>query len=259
MLSRWLAFLVWALVAASAVAWGLRLAVSPPPVPADTVVAWPRVVAAGDLTPLFGVPPPPPAPEVAAAAAPPPERSRFQLVGVVAPASSAAARQGVALIGVDGKMPRTFRVGAAIDGELALLSVQQRVVAIGPRQGPASITLELPPLPPAATGVPVGATLPVAASPSTQPPAMRTPFPGITPPTMQPTPSMPPQAQPGAAAGLPPGGGLPAALRLRALRPTGSASGAVAPPLPVPGQPGGPVVEMPPADIVPQQGANVIR
>ena len=48
-------------------------------------------------------------------------------------------------------------MGAVIDGEHVLKSVQSRAVAIGPRNGVATVSLELPPLPPPATGVPTPA------------------------------------------------------------------------------------------------------
>lgn len=202
MLSRWSAFLVWALVAASGVAWGLKLFAQPLSAPAQTVVAAPAMAAGGDLTRLFGAEPPPPV--AAAAPPPPPESSRFQLIGVVAAPSAAARSQGVALIAVDGKLPRAFKVGAVIDGEHVLKSVQSRAVAIGPRNGVATVSLELPPLPPPATGVPT--------------PAAGVPVPGV-----QPAPVFVPP--PGQNLGAPimgvPGINNPNALRQRQARAAG--------------------------------------
>jgi general secretion pathway protein C len=152
MVSRWTALLVWALVAACGVFWGLKLFAQPLTAPPQTQVAAPAVATGGDLSRLFGAEPPPPV--AAAAPPPPPESSRFQLIGVLAAPSAAAQSQGVALIAVDGKLPRAFKVGAVIDGEHVLKSVQPRAVAIGPRNGVATVSLELPPLPPPATGVP---------------------------------------------------------------------------------------------------------
>lgn len=161
MFARLSAFVVWALVAAAAVAWGLKLAAKPLVAPAQTLLAAPAPAAGGDWSRLFGAAPPPPAePAAAAAPLPPPESSRFQLIGVVAPRSSSATTQGVALIAVDGKAPRAYRVGAVIEGEQVLRSVQQRAVSIGPRRGEPTLTLELPPLPPPATGVPVAGGAP---------------------------------------------------------------------------------------------------
>src|SRR5205085_10798602 len=95
---------------------------------------------------LFGA-----APVATVAAAPPPEVvSRFRLTGVMAPKRPGA--EGVALIAIDGKLPRAFRVGAPIDGELVLQSVSLRTAAIGPSQGKPAVVLELPPFQAAATG-----------------------------------------------------------------------------------------------------------
>lgn len=152
MLARWSSLLIWALVAASGVFWALKLWARPLTAPAQTQVAVAAPAAGGDLSRLFGAEAPPPALE---AAAPPPESSRFQLIGVVAPRLAGAQSQGVALIAVDGKAPRAFRVGAVVDGEHVLKSVQSRAVAIGPRVGAATVSLELPALPPPSTGVPM--------------------------------------------------------------------------------------------------------
>ena len=135
-----MAFLVWAGVAGSAVFWGLKLFVRPLAVPAQALVAVQPAVTTADLSPLFGVPPPPPATELAP---PPPEASRFQLLGVVAGVAADARSQGVALMAVDGKTPRAYRVGAAIDEGLVLQSVQARKVDIGPRGGVVDVEADL--------------------------------------------------------------------------------------------------------------------
>ena len=65
------------------------------------------------------------------------------LVGVVAGRS----RGGAALISVDGKPARPFRVGSAIDEGLWLSSVEgRRAVIAATAAGPALLTLELPAL-----------------------------------------------------------------------------------------------------------------
>lgn len=170
MLLRSLTFGVWALVAASAVAWGVKLTARPLPVPPGTAVATTTVATAADLTPLFGATAPPPVVVAETAPPPPPESSRFQLIGVVA-ARHAARAQGVALIAVDGKTPRAYRVGAVVDGELVLQAVHARAATIGPRGGVALVSLELPPLPPPATGVPgaAPAAMPMGAMPAAVP------------------------------------------------------------------------------------------
>lgn len=234
MLSRWLTFVVWALVAAAATAWGLRLLARPEPVPAQAQVAAPRLAAGADMARLFGAPPPEPVAVVAQAAPPPAERARFQLVGVLAAQPSAARAQGVALIAVDGKQARAYRVGHRIDGEMALLEVRPRGVEIGVPKGASSISLELPALPPPATGIPGGSSATAAAPlalPPTAAPSVAAPVPGasvVPAPAAVPFPQavVPQLAQPGAVVpgvvqqpGLVPGGGVPLpAQRLRSLR-----------------------------------------
>jgi general secretion pathway protein C len=129
--------LLWAAAAASAVAWGLRLGAP---------------AAQGQLAGSSYRPPPPADPALVArllgqaqgsapAAAAPPLSSRFSLVGVVAGRS----QQGAALISVDGRPAKPFRVGSFVDEGLVLQSVQQRraVLAASP-DGPAVVTLDMP-------------------------------------------------------------------------------------------------------------------
>lgn len=150
MLARLCAFVIWALVAASAVFWGLRLLVRAPAAPPHAVTLGDAAALRVDLTRLLGAAPV--APQVAVAVAE--ASSRFRLIGIMAPRASAAVgrRGGVALIAVDGKLPRAYAVGASLDGALVLQSVSLRTAVIGPSQGAATVTLELPPLPAAATG-----------------------------------------------------------------------------------------------------------
>jgi len=151
---------VWLLVAASTVFWGFKLFVRAPAAPAQTQLAGAPPAAQVDLTRLLGAEV---VPVVTDAAPPPLADARFQLVGVVAP--RAGAHGGVALIAVDGKPARAYRVGSVIDGETVLQAVQSRGASLGQRGAPASMALTLPPLPVAATG-----TLPAAgAAPRVQP------------------------------------------------------------------------------------------
>lgn len=195
-----LAFGVWAAVAAVAAYWGLKLGARPLAVPTQAAVAGPSRAADADLTRLFGAAP---AAAVAEAAPPPPESARFQLLGVAAPRDprpgagpdAAPAAGGVALIALDGKPPRAYRTGAVIDGDLVLQAVVARGVSIGPRGGAALVSLELPPLPPPATGVPAAATgVPVPSTvPVPQglpgPAALTQPAPGLPPPQVLPNPA----------------------------------------------------------------------
>ena len=146
--------MVWALVAASGLFWALRLFVVPAPVPPRTTVASNAPAVGGDLTRLFGVDAPPPTPQAAVES---PAESRFQLIGVVAAQPRGAAREGVALIAVDGKAPKAFRVGAVVEGQTILKSVAARGATLGTRDGATPVNLTLNPLPPAATGTLPGA------------------------------------------------------------------------------------------------------
>ncbi len=141
--------MIWALVAGAALFWGLRLLVSAAPVAPNTPVAAIGPAARGDLTRLLGSDPPPPA--VAVAAEAPPD-ARFQLIGVVAPRAQAAAREGLALIAVDGKPAKAYRVGAVIEGQTILKSVAARGAMLGPRDGAPQVTLTLTPPTAANTG-----------------------------------------------------------------------------------------------------------
>jgi general secretion pathway protein C len=130
-------FVLWALVAASAVFWGMKLISGSgsgpiaPPAP-NASPADPAAVAR-----LLGATP------TAAATAPVASlSSRFSLLGIVAEADGG----GAALISVDGKPPKPYRVGAAVDEGLVLQSVQARRAAIGASlQASPAVTLELPP------------------------------------------------------------------------------------------------------------------
>lgn len=200
MLARTAAFAAWALVAATAVFWGLRLFVAAPPAPPYAVAVGESTAQRGDLGRLLGVTPR----EVAAPAAAAPElAARFRLLGVMAarPPSSG----GFATIAVDGKPARTFAVGAVLDGDLVLQTVSLRSAAIGPKEGAAALTLEVPPLPSAATGSlpPVALDMVRPAGPPPTPaPAIALPgqvLPGQVLPGQ-----MPPPPQP-----LPPGARMP--------------------------------------------------
>lgn len=150
-ITRLAALGLWLLVAACAAFWGLKLFVRAAPVPpqAATVASGPAL--RGDLTRLLGTAPEvqEEEPTVVAAAA------RFRLLGVVAPRSPRAGGEGLALIAVDGKPAKAYRVGAAIEGDLVLQRVRARGADLGARGAPsAAVALEVAALPAAATGRP---------------------------------------------------------------------------------------------------------
>ena len=148
MLAKTSAFLIWAAVAGTAVFWGLHLFGTPPEAPPHAQAAPVAPVLRADLGRVLGADP-----ALLAAApdkpAPTAEQSRFQLVGVIA-----SGQTGWATIAVDGKPPRTYRVGHVVDGSSVLQKVVARGVEIGPRGGAPVVSLQLTPPPPAATGRP---------------------------------------------------------------------------------------------------------
>ena len=195
MLVRLFAFVVWALVAATAVFWGLRLLTHAQSAPAHAVVVGDSVAARSDLSRLLGA-----AAVVAPlqAAASAEGGSRFKLLGIMAPKVRASASttgsstNGVALIAVDGRLPRAYTVGAPVDGDLVLQAVTLRTADIGKAAGAPTVRLELPVLPLAATGAlppaatqsaTMGAGVAVAATtPRPVPPLLP---PNVPPPVMQ--------------------------------------------------------------------------
>jgi general secretion pathway protein C len=140
--SRWAVagstFLLWALVAGSAVFWGLKMSARSAAVSAPVATRAPAPADPVALARLLGAAP---AANDGAAPAAPALASRLALVGVVASAS----QHGAALISVDGKPAKPFRVGATIEEGLLLQSVQgRRAVVSGSAAGPGGLTLELP-------------------------------------------------------------------------------------------------------------------
>jgi general secretion pathway protein C len=138
--SRWAVagatFVLWALVAASTVYWGLKLTSPTGAAPAaPPVVRMPPAADPVAVARLLGAAP--------ASAAPAPSlASRFALLGVVASRS----QRGAALIAVDGKPAKPFRVGAVIDEGIVLKSVEARRAVLASSDGSPALTLELPPL-----------------------------------------------------------------------------------------------------------------
>jgi general secretion pathway protein C len=126
---------VWGAVAFSAVTWGLRWsATGAAPSNATTAAqALPELDVSAAARSLGAAP-------VQAAAAPT-LASRFQLQGVMAGGPNA----GAALIVVDGKAAKPYRVGAVVADGLVLQSAQGRRVTLGAAMdGPQTLVLELP-------------------------------------------------------------------------------------------------------------------
>lgn len=132
-------FALWGLAAASAALWGLKLGGNSTPVLAPLPPARAVVTAdPGAIARLLGG-----APSMASAAPQPTFASRFQLVGVVAGERSGG---GAAVISVDGRPARPYRVGTRIDEGLVLQSVRGRSASIAASMTtPPVLTLALPP------------------------------------------------------------------------------------------------------------------
>jgi general secretion pathway protein C len=137
---RGTSFALWALVGISVVYWGLKLGgtgrSANVPIPAL------RAVAPSDPAALARLLGSAPSTLPAAGALVPSLASRFQLVGVVAGIRSGA---GAALIAVDGRPAKSFRVGTIVAEGMVLQSVRGRQAMLGAAMGgPAAVTLDLP-------------------------------------------------------------------------------------------------------------------
>jgi len=126
---------VWAALAFSAVSWGLRWSaggamqgvamVAPQTLPDVDTAAAARSLGALPVQALA-------APTLA---------SRFQLMGVLDGGPNA----GAALIAVDGKPAKPFRVGATVADGLVLQGTEAKRVSLGAGpQGPSALMLDLP-------------------------------------------------------------------------------------------------------------------
>lgn len=167
MASRIAALLIWAAVAASLAYWGLRWLAPPVGVPRNASPVTLETGVRGDIQRLLTGPVrtegPQANPSAASALA-----SRIKVIGVMAPAPGQSA--GVALLSVDGKPPKAIRVGGLVDGEMVLQDLSQRSARIGPQDGSNFLTIDLPGLPPPATG-----TLPPPSGVTQTPPGQGSP------------------------------------------------------------------------------------
>ena len=169
-LSRFVTLAVWTLAAISVAWWSLKFVGSS----ASTMTAPAlSVPAAGgdpaDLAKAFGPPIAIPVAAVAAAAAAIDPGTRFALVGVVANRASS----GIALISVDGKAARPYRVGSQVEDSYKLKSVAARSAVLEPSAAAgAAFTLELAPV--------AGAASPGLSPPlALPPPPLPDPSPGV--------------------------------------------------------------------------------
>lgn len=148
---RLAAFVLAALAAASATYWFLKFQTGS--TPGDAVV----IAGAGDQvinppdTPVLARALGADAASAVRAAQPANEPARVNVVsrmalqGVIASGS----RAGTALIAIDGKPARPYRVGSRVEGDLLLQAVTAKQALLAPQlTGPASATLELTPAKP---------------------------------------------------------------------------------------------------------------
>jgi general secretion pathway protein C len=161
---RLITALLWALAAASVVYWGLRL--SGAGATRRTAPATAHDAPAGDasarLAAMARVLGATPSTEAAPVASAP---TRFGLLGVVAQGS-----RGAALLVIDGKPARPYRVGTQLEEGLLLQSVGPRhVVLAASAGGPALHRLELP------GPMAANSAAPAAAGPATTAPLISTP------------------------------------------------------------------------------------
>lgn len=142
-LSRSVTFAVWTLVAISVTWWSLKFVGASATTTATALSAPAPGSDPAYLAKVFG---PPIAASMAAVAAAPAAidpGTRFALTGVVADRASS----GVAIISVDGKAPRPYRVGSQIEESYKLKSVATRSAVLEPSApAGAPFTLELAPV-----------------------------------------------------------------------------------------------------------------
>jgi len=129
-------FLLWGLAALCVAYWALKLLGAASGVSATPpVLRTPPSVDTAAVARLLG------GSAAAESPAAPSLASRFALQGIVADRRGA----GAALIAIDGKPARPFRVGMQLEEGLVLQSVQGRRALLGERwDGPTTLSLELP-------------------------------------------------------------------------------------------------------------------
>lgn len=166
--NRFATFVIWLLAAGCVVYWALKFVRGPVAPPASSVAAPPSGGGHSDAQALArglggGQAPASSGTAIVAAATSVFQAARFVLTGVVV--QKASNQRGVALIAVDGKPPRPYRVGAQLAEGVVLHSVSagKAMLAASTDAAPA-LSLELPQLSSAIAGTavalrPVMATL----------------------------------------------------------------------------------------------------
>jgi general secretion pathway protein C len=135
-----LAGLLWLVAGLSAGYWALQAWGRSPVTPVPAAVSAPPVIDAALLARALGALPA----ATPSAGAAPAAATRYDLQGVVA----VGTERGAALIAVDGQPARPFGLGAEVTAGLVLQAVTAQQVRLGPAlQGPALLTLDMPPKP----------------------------------------------------------------------------------------------------------------
>lgn len=133
---------MWVLASASIVFWGLRIAAPPESAAPPALVSGPIAVDTAEVAKAFGA-------TTTRASLTPDAGNRFVLLGVV----SDEEQRGAALIAVDGKAPRPFRIGQQVGDGYILQAVDVRAAKLGAgADTPTLLTLQMP-KPEAAAGV----------------------------------------------------------------------------------------------------------
>lgn len=151
MVSRLFSFITWALCALGLAYWGMAWMASPLPVPAHALSVGLSDMPKTDPQRLLSLSEQAAAPEESSVS-PSAVSQRVQLVGLMAGTPNHAAA-GIALLVVDGKPAKAYRVGQSIDAELVVLSISRQGVNIGVPGDPTGVTLAAQSLPPPNTGI----------------------------------------------------------------------------------------------------------
>jgi general secretion pathway protein C len=183
---------VWALVAACAVFWAMRLwSGAPSGAGAPVARSAPAAADPAVLGQLLGaVPATAASPELPVAA---PLGSRFAVSGVIAQDRHRFGPAGLAVIAIDGKPARIYRVGDRVEEGYVLQSVGTKsVVLASDMKAPAALTLALPQAGsvrtrgnlPAPAAAPMALPIPGAGLPAGQPNAPLVPQISLSPPPL---------------------------------------------------------------------------
>ncbi len=129
--------LLWLTAAMLTGYWLLHLWGRAPLTPVAAIAGNPPQADVSAVARVLGASPEP----VASVPVAPPLSSRFRLLGLV----GQPGQRGAALIEIDGQPPRPVSVGAVVEGQLLLLSVDRREVRVGlTRDDPSAFELSLP-------------------------------------------------------------------------------------------------------------------